>query len=144
MKYTYAALLLAETGRERSERNLTAVVEAAGGTVEQSRAKAFVAALGEVDLDGLVDAADPADVETEVSATTDHAASGGSTAAPASESGPTTDDRTDEAGRDDEGTTDDVGWSELHSAFEPAADPIDDRSASTAEPASESEGGDGD
>lgn len=49
MKYTYATLLLDETDAEINERNLTAVLEAAGADVTTSRVKAMVAALEGVD-----------------------------------------------------------------------------------------------
>lgn len=52
MKYTYATLILNETGAEINERNLTAVLEAADATdISSSRIKALVAALEDVDLD---------------------------------------------------------------------------------------------
>ena len=51
MHYTYAALLLDETGEELNERNITAVLEAAGTDVTASRVKALVAALEGVEVD---------------------------------------------------------------------------------------------
>lgn len=56
MDYMYAALLLNETGEELNETNLTAVLEAAGGDVVESRVRALVAALEDVDLDDVVPA----------------------------------------------------------------------------------------
>ena len=50
MEYTYATLLLEETGEEIGEDNLTAVLEAAGADVSTSRVKALVAALEDVDV----------------------------------------------------------------------------------------------
>lgn len=53
MEYTHATLLLHESGEEINEANLTAVLEAAGCSVTESRVKALVAALEEVDLDSV-------------------------------------------------------------------------------------------
>ena len=51
MEYVYAALILHETDEEINEDNLTDVLEAAGIDVEESRAKALVAALEDVDVE---------------------------------------------------------------------------------------------
>src|SRR6056297_1887302 len=75
MEYVYAALILNETGEEINEDNLTGVLEAAGVDVEESRVKALVAALEDVDIDEAVDEAAAAPV-----------AAGGA-AAPAAEGG---------------------------------------------------------
>ena len=50
MEYVYAALILNESGEEINEENLTGVLEAAGVDVEESRVKALVAALDDVDI----------------------------------------------------------------------------------------------
>ncbi|PSP75085.1 50S ribosomal protein P1 [Halobacteriales archaeon QS_1_68_20] len=57
MEYVYAALILNETGEEINEDNLTAVLESAGADVEESRVKALVAALEDVDIDEAVEEA---------------------------------------------------------------------------------------
>jgi large subunit ribosomal protein L12 len=57
MEYVYAALILNETGEEINEDNLTAVLEAASVDVEESRVKALVAALEDVDIDEAVEQA---------------------------------------------------------------------------------------
>jgi len=57
MEYVYAALILNETGEEINEDNLTAVLEAASVDVEESRVKALVAALEDVDIDDAVEQA---------------------------------------------------------------------------------------
>ncbi len=57
MEYVYSALILNESGAEINEQNLTDVLEAAGVSVEQSRVKALVAALEDVDIDEAVDEA---------------------------------------------------------------------------------------
>ena len=57
MEYVYAALILNETDEEINEDNLTAVLEAAGVDVEESRVKALVAALEDVDIDEAVETA---------------------------------------------------------------------------------------
>jgi len=72
MEYVYAALILNESGEEINEANLTDVLDAAGVDVEESRVKALVAALEDVDIDDAVEEA------TAVPATT-----GGAGGAPA-------------------------------------------------------------
>jgi large subunit ribosomal protein L12 len=57
MEYVYAALILHETGEELNEDNLTNVLEAAGADVEDSRVKALVAALEDVDIEEAVEQA---------------------------------------------------------------------------------------
>ncbi|MFB6253185.1 MAG: 50S ribosomal protein P1 [Halobacteriaceae archaeon] len=57
MEYVYAALILHESGEEINENNLTEVLEAAGVSVEESRVKALVAALEDVDIDEAVEQA---------------------------------------------------------------------------------------
>lgn len=51
MQYAYATCILSEANREINEENLTAVLEAAGCTVQESRVKAIVAALEGVDVE---------------------------------------------------------------------------------------------
>jgi large subunit ribosomal protein L12 len=82
MEYVYTALILNETGEEINENNVTAVLEAAGVDVEQSRVKALVAALEDVDIEEAIDTAATAP------------AAGGVAAAPA---GDDDDDEGDEA-----------------------------------------------
>ncbi|MFD1634169.1 50S ribosomal protein P1 [Haloplanus ruber] len=57
MEYVYAALILNENDEEINEDNVTAVLEAAGVDVEQSRVKALVAALEDVDIEDAIDTA---------------------------------------------------------------------------------------
>jgi large subunit ribosomal protein L12 len=57
MEYVYAALILNETGEEINESNLTDVLEAAGASVSESRVKALVAGLEDVDIDDAVEEA---------------------------------------------------------------------------------------
>ncbi len=57
MEYIYAALILNETDEEINEDNLTGVLEAAGVDVEESRVKALVAALEDVDIEEAVEQA---------------------------------------------------------------------------------------
>ncbi|MHC3436943.1 50S ribosomal protein P1 [Natrialbaceae archaeon A-gly3] len=54
MEYVYAALILHESGQEIGEENVTEVLEAAGVEVEESRVKALVAALEDVDIEEAV------------------------------------------------------------------------------------------
>ena len=99
MEYVYAALILNETGAEINEDNLTDVLDAAGVDVEESRVKALVAALEDIDIEEAVEqaAAVPA---------------GGGAAAPA---GGSTDgeleeaDEADDEGGDDEAEADEGG-----------------------------------
>ena len=57
MEYVYAALILNESGEEINEENLTSVLDSAGVDVEQSRVKALVAALEDVDIEEAVEEA---------------------------------------------------------------------------------------
>lgn len=57
MEYVYAALILNETDEEINEANITAVLDAAGVDVEESRVKALVAALEDVDIEEAVEQA---------------------------------------------------------------------------------------
>ncbi|MDS0300163.1 50S ribosomal protein L12 [Halogeometricum sp. S1BR25-6] len=61
MKYTYATLLLNETGAEINEQNLSAVLEASQTEFSVSRVKAVIAALEDVDIDEHVAAAPTGD-----------------------------------------------------------------------------------
>lgn len=51
MKYVYAALLLHSAGMEITENNLSGVLKAAGGKIDEVRVKALVAAISEIDID---------------------------------------------------------------------------------------------
>ncbi|PSQ33997.1 50S ribosomal protein P1 [Halobacteriales archaeon SW_10_66_29] len=86
MEYVYAALILNESDAEINEKNLTNVLDAAGVDVEESRVKALVAALEDVDIDEAV-----ADAAAVPAAT----GGGGGAATPA------TDDAEDEADEDE-------------------------------------------
>ena len=57
MEYVYAALILNESGEALNEDNITGVLEAAGVDVEESRVKALVAALEDVDIEEAVEQA---------------------------------------------------------------------------------------
>jgi large subunit ribosomal protein L12 len=57
MEYVYAALILNESGEELNETNLTDVLDAAGVDVEESRVKALIAALEDVEIDEAVEEA---------------------------------------------------------------------------------------
>lgn len=54
MEYAYATCILNESGEEINETNLTAVLEAAGCVVQESRVKALVAALEDIEIDSAV------------------------------------------------------------------------------------------
>lgn len=51
MEYIYAALLLHNAGKDVTDENVTAVLEAAGVAVEDVRVKALVAALEDVNIE---------------------------------------------------------------------------------------------
>lgn len=57
MEYVYAALVLHNADEEITEDSVTAVLEAAGVDVDESRVKALVAALEDVDIDEAVETA---------------------------------------------------------------------------------------
>ena len=57
MEYVYAALTLNEADAEITEETVTAVLDAAGVDVEESRVKALVAALEDVDIEEAVETA---------------------------------------------------------------------------------------
>ena len=57
MEYVYAALILNESGEEINEDNLTAILEAANVDIEESRVKALVAALEDVDIEEAIEEA---------------------------------------------------------------------------------------
>ncbi|WP_415381184.1 50S ribosomal protein P1 [Halosimplex sp. TS25] len=99
MEYVYAALILNENDEEINEENLTDVLEAAGVDVEESRVKALVAALEDVDIDDAVEQAAAVPAATGGSA----GGAGGETEA-ADEGG---DDEAEEADADEGGDDDD-------------------------------------
>jgi large subunit ribosomal protein L12 len=51
MEYIYAALLLHNAGKDVTEENVTAVLNAAGVAVQDARVKALVAALEDVNIE---------------------------------------------------------------------------------------------
>ncbi|MHA1198887.1 MAG: 50S ribosomal protein P1 [Candidatus Heimdallarchaeaceae archaeon] len=51
MEYVYAALVLHELKQKVTQAKVKGILEAAGATVDESRIKALVAALKEVDID---------------------------------------------------------------------------------------------
>ncbi|WP_049980846.1 50S ribosomal protein P1 [Halolamina rubra] len=85
MEYVYAALTLNESGEEINEENVTAVLEAAGVDVEESRVKALVAALEDVDIEEAIETAAAAP------------AAGGAAAGGASEADAEADEEAEEA-----------------------------------------------
>ena len=94
MEYVYAALILNETGEEINEDNITGVLEAAGVDVEESRVKALVAALEDVDIEEAI--------ETAAAAPAAGAASGSADAADADADEADEADEAEEAGDDDD------------------------------------------
>lgn len=87
MEYVYAALVLHEAGKDVSEDNVTAVLEAADVDADDARVKSLVAAMEDVDVDEALS-------EAAVAAPAG-GSGGGATAAPA-------DDGTDEADEEEE------------------------------------------
>ena len=51
MEYVYAALVLHELGEKITQAKVKGILEAAGATADDSRVKALVAALKEVDIE---------------------------------------------------------------------------------------------
>ena len=51
MEYVYSALVLHATGKEVTEESVTSVLNAAGATVNEARAKALIAALEGINID---------------------------------------------------------------------------------------------
>ncbi|WP_418281185.1 50S ribosomal protein P1 [Halorubrum sp. DTA98] len=96
MEYVYAALILNETGEEINEDNITGVLDAAGVDVEESRVKALVAALEDVDIEDAI--------ETAAAAPAAGAAAGG---AAADDGGDDADDDADEEAAEEEEEDDD-------------------------------------
>ncbi|WP_144925347.1 50S ribosomal protein P1 [Halorubrum salsamenti] len=99
MEYVYAALILNETGEEINEDNVTGVLEAAGVDVEESRVKALVAALEDVDIEDAI--------ETAAAAPAAGAASGGSADAADADEADEADDEADEEEAAEEAADDD-------------------------------------
>ncbi|MBS7614514.1 50S ribosomal protein P1 [Candidatus Bathyarchaeota archaeon] len=57
MEYVYAAMLLHKAGKPIDEDNVTKVLQSAGLQVDQTRVKALVAALSEVNIDEAIKSA---------------------------------------------------------------------------------------
>ncbi|MEM0381648.1 MAG: 50S ribosomal protein P1 [Nitrososphaerota archaeon] len=57
MEYIYAALLLHRLGKQVNEENIASVIKAAGGSVDEVRVKALVAALQGVNIDEAIKSA---------------------------------------------------------------------------------------
>ena len=57
MEYVYAALILNATGKEVTEEGVTSVLNAAGATVNEVRAKALIAALEGIDIEEAISTA---------------------------------------------------------------------------------------
>ncbi|OWT33835.1 50S ribosomal protein P1 [Methanobrevibacter sp. 87.7] len=55
MEYIYAAMILHTVGNEINEENVTKILEAAGVDVDESRVKALIAALEDVDIDEAIE-----------------------------------------------------------------------------------------
>ncbi len=51
MEYIYAAMILHTTEQDINEENVTKILEAAGADVDESRVKALIAALEDVDIE---------------------------------------------------------------------------------------------
>jgi len=100
MEYVYAALILNESGEEINEDNLTNVLDAAGVDVEESRVKALVAALEDVDIEEAVEQA--AAVPAGGAAAGGAAAEGGADEESADEGGDEEEEEAADEGDDDE------------------------------------------
>ncbi|WP_181685334.1 50S ribosomal protein P1 [Halorhabdus salina] len=115
MEYVYAALILNETGEEINEDNLTDVLDAAGVDVEESRVKALVAALEDVDIDEAVEeaAAVPAATGGAAGGEVEAADEGGDDEAEEADDDEEAAGEEEEAGDDDDEEADGEGLGEL-------------------------------
>ncbi len=102
MEYVYAALTLNESGEEINEENITAVLEAAEVDVEQSRVKALVAALEDVDIEEAIETAAAAPAAG-------GAAAGGAAEAEEAEEAEETEEAEEEAAAEEEEEEEDEG-----------------------------------
>ncbi|MGM0591165.1 MAG: 50S ribosomal protein P1 [Halobacteriota archaeon] len=109
MEYVYAALILNETGEEINEDNITAVLDAAGVDVEESRVKALVAALEDVDIEEAI--------ETAAAAPAAAAPAGGAADTEELEVAEEEDEAEAEAEEEDEDEDDEAGAEGLGSLF---------------------------
>ena len=109
MEYVYAALILNETGEEINEDNVTGVLEAAGVDVEESRVKALVAALEDVDIEDAI--------ETAAAAPAAGAAAGGSAEEAEEAEADDEEDEEEEAEADDDDEDDGDGGEGLGELF---------------------------
>jgi len=107
MEYVYAALILNESDAEINEKNLTNVLDAAGVDVEESRVKALVAALEDVDIDEAVE--DAAAVPAATGGGGGGGAAAPATEEPADEGGEEEEAEADEGGDDDDEEDGDAG-----------------------------------
>ena len=57
MEYVYAALILHKLKKDITEKNLTAVVKASGGEVNEAKVKSLVASLADVNIEEAIKAA---------------------------------------------------------------------------------------
>jgi large subunit ribosomal protein L12 len=57
MEYVYAALMLHKLKKDISEENLTSVVKASGGEVNEAKVKSLVASLADVNIEEAIKAA---------------------------------------------------------------------------------------
>jgi large subunit ribosomal protein L12 len=114
MEYVYAALMLNESGEEINEENLTDVLDAAGVDVTESRVKALVAALEDVDIDDAVEEAAAAPVPAAGGGAAPAEAEGGEEAGGEDAQAPEeAGDDEEEAGDDDEEGAGGEGLGEL-------------------------------
>ena len=111
MEYVYAALILHETDAEINEENLTDVLEAAGVDVEESRVKALVAALEDVDIEDAIETA------AAVPAAGGGAAAGGEAEAEADEEDAEEEPEVEEAEEEPEEDEEDVSGEGLGDLF---------------------------
>ncbi|MFB6292781.1 MAG: 50S ribosomal protein P1 [Halonotius sp.] len=110
MEYVYAALTLNEADAELTEDNITDVLDAAGVDVEESRVKALVAALEDVDIEEAIEtaAAAPAAGGASAGGSSSADAGGADAGGDADEADDGGDEAADEGG-DDADVPDDAG-----------------------------------
>ena len=109
MEYVYAALILNEAGEALTEDTITGVLEAAGVDVEESRVKALVAALEDVDIEEAI--------ETAAAAPAAGAAAGGAAEADEEEADEEAEAEAADEDDDDEDEDDEAGGEGLGELF---------------------------
>lgn len=89
MEYIYSVMLLNKAGQTVDEKNVTAVLEAAGVKADSAKVKSLIAALDGVDVEKVI--AESSVVSASAAASTEAAAPAAAAAAPKKEEAPVAD-----------------------------------------------------